>query len=153
MQYRQTTRTYLQQQIEQADSFQQTLMLFDGAVRFLTQAKEAIAAGDIQARHNANRRAVEIVTYLMGMFDPATGGEAAKSLYRIFMGLLQKLSRVDFDNDAAVCDEVIRHLRVLRENLAKTSSEMQATARPEARHAAEKPNDPVGGPVRRHAVA
>jgi flagellar biosynthetic protein FliS len=122
-------------------------MLYDGVVRFMMQAKDGIVRGDVQARHNANRRAIEIVTYLMGQLDTDTGGDAAKSLYRIYSGVLNQLMRVDFDNDAAVCDAVAAHFRTLRASLAQAYAQSQP-----APVVAAAPAAP-GTPVRRNAVA
>jgi flagellar biosynthetic protein FliS len=105
---------YLKQQIEQAGPVQQVVMLLDGGVRFTLQAKEAIARGDIEARHNANQRVMDIIAYLMDILDTDKGGAAAIQLRTIYMGILKKLMRVDFENNPTLCDEVVDHLRQLR---------------------------------------
>ena len=154
MHHKQNAQAYLQQQIEQADSFQQAMMLYDGAVRFLMQAKDAIGAGEIEARYNANRRAIDIVTYLLGLFDPATGGEVAKRMYGIHIGLLQRMAQIDFENDAAICDEVIGHLKTLRASLSKTRSDMQGIKDTKAAAAKDAPKDAEKEiKLPRHAVA
>src|SRR5262245_58646214 len=105
------TQQYLRQQIENASPAQQLVLLYDGAIKFLMQAKEAIGRGDIQGRHNSNRRAMEIVGYLLEILDVEKGGEVAQRLQRIYSFILKRLMDVDFRNDPVVCDEVIEHLR------------------------------------------
>ena len=108
---------YLQRQLEQATPIQTLLLLLDGALKFTLQAKEAISRNDIAARHKANARAIEILTYLISQQDPAAG-EGPATLFRILTRITQRQVRIDFENSAAVCDEVAEHLRQLRAGFA-----------------------------------
>lgn len=105
---------YQSQQILNASAAEQVVMLYDGAIKFCLKAKEAIAEGNIQNRHNNNKRAMEIVSYLQDILDPVQGGDIAKRLQIIYTFLLRRLLEVDFRNDPRICDEVIEHLKVLR---------------------------------------
>lgn len=127
--HRDMAEQYLRQQIEQASPLQQVLMLYDGVMKFTLQAKEAIGRRDIQARHNANRRAMEIVAHLIGMIDIGTQGDAGKRLHHIYTGLLARLVKVDFDNDPAVCDEVVNHFKTLRASFAQAAAQGQPPAK------------------------
>lgn len=118
------TQEYLRQQIDQASPAQQIVMLYDGAIKFMLQAKEAIGRNDIQGRHNANRRVIEIVSYLIEILDVDKGGEVGSQLQRIYTFLLRRLMDVDFKNDPQICDEILEHLRILRsswDQLAKNN--------------------------------
>jgi flagellar protein FliS len=145
---------YLRQQIEQAGPIEQVLMLYDGAVRFLTLAKVAIGKGDIQARCNANRRAMEIVAYLLDMVNPETGGAAGKALFGIYSSMLRRMLQVDFDNSVVVCDELIANLRNLRTGMAQGLAQQQGV-KPQAATVVAAPGstDAVPEGVRRNAVA
>lgn len=105
---------YKRQQILNATPAQQVVMLYDGAMKFCNQAKECIAKGDIQGRHNANKRAMEIVSYMLDILDIEKGGDVARRLQLIYAFLLRRLLEVDFKNDPRICDEVAEHLRILR---------------------------------------
>lgn len=119
------THQYLRQQIEQASSIEQVLMLYDGAMRFLLQAKTAIEAGDIQSRCNANGRAMQIIAYLIDLVNPETGGDVAKRLFGIYSGILKRMLEIDLRNDPQVCDELVQALRNLRTATAQTLAEQQ----------------------------
>lgn len=151
------TQQYLRQQIEQAGPVEQILMLYDGAMRFLLQARSAIEAGDIQARCNANRRAMEIVAYLLDLVNPETGGEVAKRLFGIYSGILKRMLEIDLRNDPAVCDELVQALRTLRIATAQTLAEQQGVALSAPSNgtvvAAPKPSDDELEKLRRNAVA
>lgn len=114
---------YRTQQIVNASPAQQVVMMYDGAIKFTQQAKEAIEQGEIQARHNANKRAMEVVSYMMDILDMDKGGDVAKRLQLIYTFLLRRMLEIDFKNDPRICDEVTEHLRTLRaswEKIAKT---------------------------------
>ena len=151
---RNNTQQYLRQQIEQAGPIEQVLMLYDGAMKFLLQAKGAIERGDIEARCNANRRAMEIMAYLLDMVNPETGGAAGKSLFGIYSSLLKRMLLIDFENSATVCDELVANLRNLRMGMAQGLAQQQA-AKPQTGSVVAAPSTADGVPdgVRRNAVA
>jgi flagellar protein FliS len=105
---------YQAQQIMNASPAQQVVMMYDGAIKFCLRAKDAIEQGEIQQRHNANKRAMEVVSYLMDILDMEKGGDVARRLQVVYAFLLRRLLEVDFRNDPRICDEVVGHLRVLR---------------------------------------
>jgi flagellar protein FliS len=143
---------YLQQQVINASPLQQLLLLLDGIIKFTYRARECIVAKDIQERHNNNRRAMEIVAHLMGMIDVTTGGEAAVRLRRIYGFLLQRLGDIDMKNSVEICDEVIGHLRTMRDAWAQME---QAPTPPKAPENSDgpKPKAAVAPVIRRSAVA
>ncbi len=106
---------YLAQQIQNASPAEQVVMLYNGAIKFLKQAKHAIQQGDVQARHNANTRASDIITYLWEILDTDSGGEMALRLQRIYSYLITKAIEVDVQNSAAAVDDMIEHLTPLRD--------------------------------------
>lgn len=116
-------RKYRQQQILNASPAQQVVMLYDGAIGFCMKAKAAIGEGNIQERHNANRRAMEIVNYLLEILDLEKGGDVARRLYMIYTQLIRKLMDVDFKNDPRICDDVAENLRTLRASWAEIAQQ------------------------------
>lgn len=57
----QMANTYKNQQIMTASPEQLTLLLYNGALRFLNESISAMEQGDIQKSHNANMRVQDIV--------------------------------------------------------------------------------------------
>lgn len=141
---------YLRQQIENASPAQQIVMLYDGAIKFTTLAREAIGRGDIEGRFNANQRAVQIVGYLLEILDADKGGEVGARLERIYTFILKKLLEVDFKNDVKVCDEVLEHLRLLRAGWQQLAEQGNGQAQPSV---VQGPGAEPGVPGRRSAVA
>lgn len=142
---------YQQQQIVNASPAEQVVMLYDGAIKFCGMAKDAIGEGDIQKRHNYNKRAMEVVSYLLDILDHEKGGEVAKRLQLIYAFLLRRLLEVDFRNDPRVCDEVAEHLRILRASWQKIVVNERAKLAGAGPAPADKPAE--GQPLRRSAIA
>jgi len=57
----QMANAYRNQQVMTASPEQLTLLLYNGALRFLTESISAMEQGDIQKSHNANLRVQDIV--------------------------------------------------------------------------------------------
>jgi flagellar protein FliS len=83
------------------------------AIASLEEAKAAIARGDIENRCNAVSMAHELIGALYLCLDTERGGEIAENLGRIYGFLLQRLNRINFDNDPAVADQAIALLQPL----------------------------------------
>ena len=112
-------RHYFEKQILNSTPAERVVLLYDGAIRALNDAKKAIGDKRIQDRCNAVLKAKEIIAHLADTLDMAKGGDIAKNLDRLYKHMLVRLLDVDFKNDASAADEVINNLRPLRESWAK----------------------------------
>jgi flagellar protein FliS len=111
----QARQQYHQQQIETATPEQILIMLYEGAIRFLSQSKRALEAGQLEKAHNQNIKAQRIITELMTSLDLEIGGEMAMNLYRLYDYFNFRLVEANTQRDTAKIDEVITHLRQLKE--------------------------------------
>lgn len=93
----------------------QVVMLYEGAIRSVQQAKAAIEEGDIETRFNALTKACEIVTGLQLSLDFDNGGEISQLLYDYYAGLDMRLMSIHQSNDAEMCDVCLRHLKMMKE--------------------------------------
>ncbi len=148
--YRNPAQQYQSQQILNATPAQQVVMLYDAAILNCQKAQDAIAANDIQTRHNANRKTMEIVAYMQEVLDLDKGGDVAKRLSVIYSFLLRRLMAVDFKNDPRICEEVIGHLRILRASWAQIAQGGQPQA---SGTVVKKPDENPAVPAVRSAVA
>jgi flagellar protein FliS len=145
---RSALQNYLTQQVMSASPAKLVAMLHDKAISSLQEAVAAIEKGDIQARHNANCKAIDVVAHLWGTLDLEQGGQIAENLYQIYDYMIRRLADVDFKNDPEAAREVIALLDPLRKSwyeLTKTE------AAPEAPGAGETPparqgEAPAGAP-------
>lgn len=67
--YANSINAYKNQQIMTAPPEKLTLMLYDGAIRFVTESIRAMEQGDLNKSHNANLRAQDIVREFMCTLD------------------------------------------------------------------------------------
>ncbi len=93
----------------------QVVMLYDGVVRFLQQAGEAIEKNDVQTRYNALSKSCEIINGLQLSLDMERGGEVATLLYDYYAGLDMALLSVHQSQDLKMVDSCIRNIKVMRD--------------------------------------
>ena len=84
---------YREHALEGASAVDLVVALYDGIVRFLYVAIEAVERGDQDARRIAVKRALDIIIHLQARLRMDVGGQPAKTLSEfyaaIFAGILQ----------------------------------------------------------------
>jgi flagellar protein FliS len=89
-------------------------MLYDGALRFTSQARDAIERTDIPARREATARALAIICELQGTLDMEKGGAIAQSLNGLYVYITGLLMNAAAKKDVGHADEAMRVLTTLR---------------------------------------
>lgn len=98
-----------------APKTRQVVMLYDGVIRFLQQAKEAIQEKRIEDRYHLVTKATEIIYGLQGALDFENGGRVAQILYNYYSAIDLRLFSIHHNNSAETCDELIADLRQMRD--------------------------------------
>jgi flagellar protein FliS len=111
-------QTYQESQLETASQGKLLLMLYDGAIRFLTQASQALEQKRYQEAHNYILRAEDIITELMASLKLDVG-ELALNLYRLYEYFNWRLIQANIKRDVSMVLEVQTRLRELREAWAE----------------------------------
>lgn len=88
----------------------QIVMLYDGMVRFMKQAKEAIISGDIEERYNSVTKVSQIITGLHSSIDWDRGGEIARILDGFYSSIFADLNEIQRTGSIQKCDHVIKEL-------------------------------------------
>jgi flagellar protein FliS len=114
---------------------QQIVLLYEGAIRRIKEARHAIEARRINDRYLAVRKATAIIEGLQGCLDDARGGEIARNLDRIYSHVIFRLQRINLTEDPAICDEVIARLDQLRAAWAQLAGNAPAVVEGRARPA------------------
>ena len=91
------------------------IMLYSGAINFLIRAKVAIEQKNIEDCHENITKAQRIIREFMDTLDMDAGGDVAQNLYRLYEYLHYQLIQANIKKDTALVDEVIEHLRGLKE--------------------------------------
>lgn len=93
----------------------QVVMLYDGAIRNLQQAREAISERRIQDRYNLLSKASEIVLGLQGCIDFENGGDVATTLFDFYSSVDSRIISIHRSNSIETCDQLIKELKEMRE--------------------------------------
>jgi flagellar protein FliS len=86
-----SARHYQQAQFQTVDRGRLLLMMFDGGDRFLAQAEQRLAGGDVPGFAHALSRAQAIIAELLATLDHKRGGEVARNLDRLYRFMLDHL--------------------------------------------------------------
>lgn len=116
----------------------QVVMLYDGAIRFLSQAKEAIEQGEAERRYKTLTRAGEIIMGLQSCLDFEAGETTAQALFDFYSSVDLRILQLHRTQDAQACEQIIADLRDMREvwnqiDRGDTSEPTQAAADPGAK--------------------
>lgn len=98
------------------------VMLYDGALRFSKDARDAIVRRDIARRAQSISRMLDIVSELQSTLDMDNGGEIASSLDRLYVFVRDRLLEASFAQDVRPLDDAVRVLTTLRDGWAQASA-------------------------------
>lgn len=125
--YKNHAREYLERQVQNASPAERVVLAYDGAIRFLLAARRAIEEKNIEARFINNKKAADIISYLMETLDMEKGGQIAEYLQRIYFYMLRRLVEVDIQNTTEPLDEVVNQLKQLRSSWEQIARGEQTT--------------------------
>ena len=101
-----------------------TLLLYEGAIKFGNIAVAKIEAGDIQAAHNNIVRFEKIIDYFRETLDMKYA--VAEDFERVYVYLSQRLVQANLKKDKEIMEEVLTHLRSMRDNWKEVMKKTQA---------------------------
>ncbi len=107
-----------EQATETIPPLRQIVMLYDGVLRRVEEARRAIGEGRIEDRYHALERAIAIFDALQNCLDFEHGGEVAQHLNRFYTYVIWRMHQINIRNDVAICDEVLKLVRQMRESWA-----------------------------------
>lgn len=120
---------YRQTEVQSRTPVELVVMLYDGAIRFIADAREAIAQRDVARRGNSISRALAIVSELQSTLDMKAGGEIAASLDSLYTFVRDRLVDASVKQDVRSLDEAGRVLNTLREGWVGISLGSRPAAR------------------------
>jgi flagellar protein FliS len=113
---------YLQTQVQSRTPLELVVMLYDGAIRFTSEARAAIVARDVARRGNAVSRAMAILSELQSTLDLEKGGEIAANLDKLYTFVRDRLVDASIKQDVRPVDEALKVLTTLREGWSGISA-------------------------------
>lgn len=120
---------YKQTEIATADQGRLVVMLYDGAIKFLSKAldileKEKLSGGDIEKIHINIVKTQDIISELMSSLNMEVG-EFSNRLFSIYMYMNNRLIEGNIKKDKTPLLEVRKHLTELRDAWAQASKNIQ----------------------------
>lgn len=108
-----TALMYKNQQILTAPPEELTLMLYNGAIRFIGESMQALEKGNFEKAHHSNIRAQDIVQEFMATLDMQY--EISKNLFVLYEYISFRLVQANVAKDKAQLEEARGLLAQLRD--------------------------------------
>lgn len=121
----------------------QVVMLYDGAIRFLQQAAEAIERKDYETRYNKLTRVADIIVGLQSCLDFDVGGPSAKGLFDFYGAIDMKIFALHRSNDLKACEALIAELKEMRDVWDSIDRGNEASVQNQQEKPADGPPDPT----------
>ena len=103
---------YQRNQAQTASPGELIVMMYGGAIKFLSVARPRIESGDTEGAHRSLVRAQEIILELMISVDTSVG-PVAQNLFDLYEFMHKHLVEANVKKDAAMVGDVIALLREL----------------------------------------
>jgi flagellar protein FliS len=113
---------YRQTQITTTTPGHLVVLLYDGAITFLEQAKVRIAEKNYAQKGILISQALDIIAELDGSLNTERGGDLAQNLHKLYMYCNSRLLLANLKMDTDIIDEVIGILDSFRSAFAEISS-------------------------------
>jgi flagellar secretion chaperone FliS len=101
--------------LEGASGVELTIVLYDGIIRFMKEAIDAVEHNDPDARRAAVKRAMDIVIHLQGTLDKHVGGDVAETLSDFYTAMFALMLQGSQANSRNKFEKVIANVRNVRE--------------------------------------
>jgi len=144
--YGQYTQAYQKAQVNTVDQRKLIVMLYDGAIRFLTTAVEKLNAGDTYEAHNNLIKGKSIIAELLASLNMEQGGDIAKNLQRLYSYMFNELIDANLNKDGTRITHVLHLLRELRVGWQGIKGQA------DPKTAVSSPAVPAGAPSKRITV-
>ena len=118
---------YRKTQVATVDRGRLIVLLYEGAISFLTKAEASLVDGDIPGAANLINRAQDIIDELNASLNMDQGGDIAANLRRLYLFMGDQLVRAKVKAESEPLRDVARMLVTLNE------AWREAVSKPEAR--------------------
>lgn len=113
---------YKQTQISTATQGRLIVMLYEGAIKFLTIAKENMTPKKYEVVNMNIQKAQDIISELMTSLNMDQGGEIAKNLLSLYIYFKKRLLEANMKKDADILDEVLKLMTQLCDSWEKIAA-------------------------------
>lgn len=125
---------YRQEKVTTAQPGDLVVMLYDGILRFVGEAHQALGASDPAGVGKAVRRCLDIIGYLQASLREDAAPELVQLLDRTYNAWCAALVRAHASRDAAVLDAIRAQVADLRDAWAEANSQRESESRDAGAH-------------------
>ncbi len=124
----------------------QIVMLYEGTIRFMQQAREAMEEKRIEDRYNLLIKASDVIIGLQSCLDFDADEKVARTLFDFYGDLDIRIMQLQRSNDLNECDAIIGELKAMRDvwkqidDTAETAAPTAAATQQESSAATDMPN-------------
>lgn len=118
--------SYRQHALASSDPIELVVALYDGVVRFLRQAIAAVEAGDIGARRQSVKRALDIYLHLESRLRHDIDSNVSKTLSQFYTEMFRNTLLASSANSREGFEQIIVQVSEVREAWRKASRDPEA---------------------------
>ncbi len=119
---------YLETAVETASPARLIVMLYDGAIRFINNAIDAMQNRQYDQQNYYLQRAQKILAELISSLDFTRGGEIAENLFRLYTYMYNQLVEANLQDSVERAQHVVNLLSELREAWDTVASQGEAVS-------------------------
>lgn len=112
---------YANNKVMTASPAELTLMLYDGAIKFCNIAIRAIEEGDVEKAHNNIVKVENIIDEFRATLNHKYA--VAEDFENVYVYLRERLSLANMKKDKEILEEVLKHLRTMRDTWKEVMKE------------------------------
>jgi flagellar protein FliS len=118
--------TYRAHALEGASGVELTIALYDGVIRFMHEAIEAVERREVDRRRAAVKRAMDIVIHLQATLNTDVGGKPAESLSDFYVAMFALMLQGSQANSRQKFEQVIANVRNVRDAWKQVAADPSA---------------------------
>jgi flagellar protein FliS len=117
---------YLRNKVFSASAEELRLMLLDGAIKFTTQGRDGVLAGDHEQSFEGFSQARAIIAELMTSMRPEVAPDLCERVRAVYSFLYRELVAASTERDASKADRVLEILAFERETWVMLMEQLRA---------------------------
>jgi flagellar protein FliS len=107
--------TYQEHALESATAVDLVVALYDGIIRFLYAAIDAVERDDVEGRRNAVKRALDIIIHLQARLRMDVGGQPAQALSEFYASVFAQILQASQSSSKGKFEHAIACVRNVRD--------------------------------------
>ena len=120
---------YRKNAVNTASPLQLVVMLYDGSLRFMAQARQAIIDGNVYEQNRNCQKAQNIITELLSTLDLKRGGDVAQNLMALYNYTYDRLIEANINDNLEAIDQATKVMSELRASWAELESNQRNSQR------------------------